>query len=94
MPDAPNKRDHAPCAILDNKLYFFGGRETGHHEGKDFDSLFAATIADVDVYDFSSAQWSVHPEPLPVETAAGGAATIDDRIIYVGGEAHRMEAFT
>lgn len=94
LPDAPNKRDHAPCAILDHKLYFFGGRETGRHNGMDYDGLFKAMIADVDVYDFETCAWSVHPEPLPIETAAGGAASIGKSIYYVGGEAHRLEAFS
>ena len=93
LPDAPNKRDHAPCAILDGKLYFFGGRETGRHNGLDYDALFYDTIGDVDVYDFASGSWSVHPEPLPIETAAGGAGVHKGKIHYVGGEAGRAEAF-
>ncbi|MGC3937576.1 Kelch repeat-containing protein [Roseobacter sp. EG26] len=94
LPDAPNKRDHAPCAILGDKLYFFSGRETGRHNGADYNALFSATIGDVDVYDFSSGQWSVHDAALPIETAAGGAGVINEKIHYVGGEAGRMEAFT
>lgn len=93
LPDAPNKRDHAPCAIVEDKLYFFGGRETGRHNGTDYNALFFATIADVDVYDFATGSWSVHAEPLPIETAAGGTGVIDNKIHYVGGEAGRMEAF-
>lgn len=94
LPDAPNKRDHAPCAIVGEKLYFFGGRETGRHNGTDYDALFDATIGDVDVYDFKTGGWSVHAEPLPIETAAGGTGVVNDRIYYVGGEAFRQEAFT
>jgi len=94
LPDAPNKRDHAPCAIVQNKLYFFGGRETGRHNGTDYNSLFFATIGDVDVFDFDTMSWSVHQQKLPIETAAGGTGVIDEKIHYVGGEAGRMEAFT
>ena len=94
LPDAPNKRDHAPCAIVQNKLYFFGGRETGRHNGTDYNALFSATIGDVDVYDFTAGSWSTHQQQLPVETAAGGASVINDNIYYVGGEAGRQEAFT
>jgi len=93
LPDAPNKRDHAPCAILNDKLYFFGGRETGRHNGTDYDAFFHYTIGEVDVYDFTSGEWSVHDEPLPVETAAGGAGVLNNKIHYVGGEAGRAEAF-
>lgn len=91
--DAPNKRDHAPCAIVDENLYFFGGRETGRHRGQDFEALFSHTIGDVDVFDFKTHTWSVHPEPLPIETAAGGSAVFREKIYYVGGEALRTEAF-
>ena len=93
LPDAPNKRDHAPCAIVDDKLYFFGGRETGRHNGTDYNALFFATIGDVDVFDFATHTWSVHAQPLPIETAAGGTGVLGGKIHYVGGEAGRMEAF-
>ena len=94
LPDAPNKRDHAPAAIVGEKLYFFGGRETGRHNGSDYNALFFATIGDVDVYDFEAGTWSVHKEPLPVQTAAGGTGVLNGKIHYVGGEAGRQEAFT
>lgn len=94
LPDAPHKRDHAPAAIVGNKLYFFGGRETGRHNGNDLNQLFSDTIAGVDVYDFTSGNWSTLSESIPIQTAAGGAGVIDGKIHYVGGEAGRMEAFT
>lgn len=94
LPDAPNKRNHAPFAILHNKLYFFGGRETGRHNGQDYEALFDHTIADVDVFDFEHQRWSIHPESLPIQTAAGGAAKHGNKIYCVGGEALRMKAFT
>ncbi len=93
LPDAPCKRDHAPAAIVDNKLYFFGGRETGRHDGTDYDIFFHHTIAQVDVYDFATGQWSTLDDPLPIQTAAGGAGVINGEIYYVGGEAGRPEAF-
>jgi hypothetical protein len=94
LPDAPNKRDHAPAAIVGSKLYFFGGRDTGSHNGTDYDAFFFATIGDVDVFDFDTGTWSVHAEPLPVQTAAGGVGVLGSKIHYVGGEAGRPEAFT
>lgn len=93
LPDAPNKRDHAPCAIVGNALYFFGGRESGRHNGLDFEAMPGHTIGDVDVYDFTTSTWSVRPEPLPIETAGGGTAVVNDKIHYVGGESGRLEAF-
>ncbi|MEL6504364.1 MAG: galactose oxidase [Pseudomonadota bacterium] len=94
LPDAPHKRDHAPAAIVGDKLYFFAGRETGRHNGTDYNALFFATIPEVDVYDFTTGQWSTLPDPLPVPTAAGGAGVHNGLIYYVGGEAGRPEAFT
>ena len=94
LPDAPNARDHAPAAIVNDKLYFFGGRDTGSHNGTDYDAFFYATIADVDVYDFQTGEWSIHKEPLPIQTAAGGVGVIGPKIYYVGGEAGRAEAFS
>jgi N-acetylneuraminic acid mutarotase len=93
LPDAPNKRDHAPAAIVDGKLYFFGGRETGRHNGTDYNALFFATIGEIDVYDFATASWSTLDNPIPIQTAAGGAGVIDGKIHYVGGEAGRPKAF-
>lgn len=94
LPDAPNKRDHAPCAIVDNNLYFFGGRETGKHNRTDDNPLFFDTIADVDVFDFETQTWSVHAKPLPIETSTGGTRVFGGKIYYFGGEAERREAFT
>lgn len=94
LPDAPHKRDHAPAAIVNNKLYFFGGRETGRHNGTDYNALFFATIPEVDMYDFETGTWTTLKKPLPIATAAGGAGIIDGKILYVGGEAGRPEAFT
>ena len=94
LPDAPNKRDPDPAAIVNNTLNFFGGRETGRHNGQDLDIFFDYTIADVDVYDFKTVTGAVHQEPLPIETAAGGAGVLNNKIHYVGGEAYRPEAFT
>jgi len=94
LPDAPTKRDHAPAAIVDNKLYFLAGRETGRHNGTNYNDLFFATIPNVDVYDFSLQTWSTLKDPIPTQTAAGGMGVIDKKIYYAGGEAGRAEAFT
>jgi hypothetical protein len=43
--------------------------------------MFGHTIGDVDLYDFATAAWSVHPEPLPIETAAGGTGVVNNKSI-------------
>jgi N-acetylneuraminic acid mutarotase len=94
LPDAPHRRDHAPALIIGDKLYFFAGRETGRHNGTDYNALFFATIPEVDVYDFTTGMWSTLPDPIPVPTAAGGAGVLDGKIYYTGGESGRAEAYT
>lgn len=94
LADAPRKRDHAPAVIFDNKLYFIAGRETGRHDGTDYNALFYATIGEVDVYDLETQNWSTLADPIPVQTAAGSVGVIDGKIYYVGGEAGRPEAFS
>lgn len=94
LPSAPNKRDHAPCAIVQNKLYFLGGRETGRHNGTNYKALFDATIGDVDIFDFQTSLWSTHHQQIPVQTAAGGIGVINERMYYVGGESGRKQAFS
>ncbi len=94
LPDAPTKRDHAPAAIVDNKLYFLAGRETGRHNGENYNDLFFATIPNIDVFDFTAGVWSTLEDSILIQTAAGGLGVIGNKIYYVGGEAGRPEAFT
>jgi N-acetylneuraminic acid mutarotase len=93
LPDAPHKRDHAPAAIVDDKLYFLAGRETGRHNGSDYEQLFFDTVAQVDVYDFATGAWSTLDAPIPEPTAAGGVGVIGGLIYYAGGESGRAEAY-
>ncbi len=94
LPDAPHRRDHAPALIVGEKLYYFAGRETGRHNGTDYNALFFATVPEVDVFDFASGTWSTLPDPIAIPTAAGGAGVLDGRIYYAGGEAGRAEAYS
>lgn len=92
LPDAPHKRDHAACAIVGSKLYMVGGRETGRHNGCDYDSVFTSTISDIDVFDLNDECWSTDSLSLSVGTAAGGLAVMGDKIYYVGGESGQSDA--
>lgn len=94
LPDTLHKRDHAPAAIVNNKLYFLAGRETGRHNGTNYDDVFTAVIPEVDCYDFASGTWSTCDQPIPIPTAAGGMGIIDGKIYYAGGETGRPEAYT
>lgn len=94
LPDAPRRRDHAPALIVGERLFFFAGRETGRHNGTDYNAVFSATIPEVDVFDFAAGTWATLPQPIPIPTAAGGAGVLGGRIYYAGGESGRPEAFT
>lgn len=88
LPDAPQIRDHFHAVVFDDRLYCIGGRNTSYHRPDDFEAFFGAVISDIDVYDFASGTWDTltGAASLPVGSAAGGTACLDDRIFYFGGE--------
>ena len=83
LPDAPRARDHFQAAVIDGKLYAAGGRRSNAGE-----TVFAATVPEVDVYDFASGAWSTLPPSsnLPTERAGTMVAVVDDELIVIGGE--------
>lgn len=93
LTDAPHSRDHFPAAVVDDKLYCVGGRNTSVHHPDDFGAFFSATLPQVDYYDFKKGQWFTMKESLPVPTAAGGLVTIGYCLIYLGGEGSRAQAY-
>ena len=93
LPDAPHKRDHAQLVVVNDRLYFVGGRETGRHNAQDYDAVFSATIPEVDVFDLRTNRWSTLDAPLPCPSAAAGCIAKNHLIYYVGGEAEPQEAF-
>lgn len=90
LADAPRARDHffATYHEEEDKLYLVGGRTSGDP------SLFAGTIAEVDVYDFDTGGWSTLPaaENLPTPRAAAPTALLDGEIIVAGGESATQES--
>ena len=82
LPNAPHMRDHFQAAVLRGKLYCAGGRTTS----KETNQVFDLTVAEVDVYDFSSGQWSVLKEPLPTPRAGNATMRLGDEVIVIGGE--------
>jgi N-acetylneuraminic acid mutarotase len=86
LPDAPHRRDHFHAVVLDDKLYCLGGRNSSYHEPDNFTAFFGAVVREIDCYDFKKGTWSTLEAKLPVGSAAGGTAVLDDRILYFGGE--------
>lgn len=91
LPDAPHIRDHFHAVVLNNKLYCIGGRNTSHHQEDNFEAFFGAVILEIDVWDFATQCWTTLPGKanLPEGSAAGGVATLAERIIYFGGETEK-----
>ncbi len=86
LPDAPHVRDHAPAAMVGHKLFVVGGRNTSVHTEDNFAAFFHATVPEVDYYDFGDGKWYVLEEALPIGTAAGGIAVMENQLLYFGGE--------
>ena len=74
------------------QLFVGGGRITSVHTEADFGAHFHATVPEVDYYDFAKGEWYMLEEPLPVGTAAGGIAVLNNQPLYFNGETRRQRA--
>lgn len=83
LEDAPRPRDHFHAAVLGDALYVAGGRLSGGPGG-----TFAPLVAEVDVYDFTTGQWSTLPSASDIPTPRAGSAVAvrDDKLLVIGGE--------
>lgn len=81
LEDAPRARDHFQAAVANNKLYVLAGRLSKARK-----ETFKHTIAEVDVYDFKTGQWSTLDTVLPTLRAGNMAINYHDDILVVGGE--------
>ncbi|WP_281503854.1 malectin domain-containing carbohydrate-binding protein, partial [Arenibacter sp. F26102] len=80
---APHARDHFAAVLIGDKLYAAGGRLSGGDEG-----VFAPTIPEVDVYDFTNSSWSTLPvgQNIPTQRAGASAVNFNDKLLVIGGE--------
>ena len=92
LPDAPRKRDHVTSVIAEDHLYILGGRQTDYHEEGNFAAFFKTNQAAVDRYDIKRQYWTTLGARLPVPTAGGGAAFLNGKIYYTGGETVQEKA--
>ena len=86
LPDAPHIRDHCAAAVIKDKLYVGGGRNTSYHEAANFMSFFKKTVLEIDCYDFKTGQWSTLAAKLPLGSGGGSMVNLDDKLYYMGGE--------
>ena len=84
LADAPRPRDHFQAVVVSGKLYAVAGRRSAAANGHALD----LTIPEVDVYDFSSGQWTTLPATanLPTQRAGVSAVVLNGKIIVIGGE--------
>ena len=75
------RRDNPGSAVIDNKLYVFGGR-TRNADG----SVVDATLNTLEIFDPLTEEWSFGA-PMPTGRRAMIIGTIDDKIQVIGGEA-------
>lgn len=82
LPDAPRVRDHFHATLYNGKMYLIGGRNSS------VTSITGATIGEVDVYDFSSGNWSTLASSKNLPTPRGAPASIlyNGQILVIGGE--------
>ena len=84
LPDAPHARDHANVAIVGNKLYVVGGRNGSNGDN----------VEEVDIYDFSTGQWSTLPPSgdIPTPRAGAGTVAVGSHVVVIGGESTQQNA--
>lgn len=83
LPDAPRARDHFNAVVIGDKMYLAGGRLSGGDGG-----VWKPTVAEVDVYDFTTGTWSTLPSGQNIPTPRGGASSVNfnDKLVVIGGE--------
>jgi N-acetylneuraminic acid mutarotase len=85
LPNAPHIRDHSMAAVVKDKLYAIGGRNTSIHE-PEFGAFYSKVVLEVDVYDFKTGKWSTIQAKLPKGSGGGSAVVVGNALFYIGGE--------
>ncbi|MEP7143191.1 MAG: hypothetical protein ABI707_09995 [Ferruginibacter sp.] len=86
LPPAPHIRDHCMAAVIKNKLYVAGGRNTSYHETGNFMSFFSKTVLETDCYDFKTGKWITLDAKLPLGSGGGSLVNFNNKLYYMGGE--------
>ena len=86
LPGAPHIRDHCMAAVVKDKLYVVGGRNTSYRDPDNKITFFSQTLLDVDCYDFSTGKWSTPDAKLPLGSGGGALVNFNNKLYYMGGE--------
>ena len=79
LPDALVTRDHSQAGLIDDTLVLAAGRRSTQP------NVFANTIAQVDIYNFSTGTWSRGAD-IPTTRAGTMAVTVGREVLVIGGE--------
>ena len=90
LPDAPRTRDHITAAVVGDRLYLAGGRNSTARINK----VLETTIAEVDMYDFKTGRWQTLPATsnIPTQRAGATAVTQGGKVWIIGGETVQLLA--
>jgi N-acetylneuraminic acid mutarotase len=90
LADAPRTRDHIAAAVVGDKMYLAGGRNSTARINK----VLETTIAEVDVYDFKTNRWETLPATsnIPTQRAGSTAVTQGGKVWVIGGETTQLLA--
>jgi len=83
---APHIRDHVMAAVIKDKFYVVGGRNTSFRDPENKLNFFSQVVLDVVCYDFKAGQWSTLPYILPMGSGGGALVNLNDKLYYMGGE--------
>ena len=86
LADAPHIRDHCGAAIVKDKLYLVGGRNTSYRDSTGQMNFFSQTELALDCYDFKKNNWTVLNSRLPLGSGGGTVACYHNKLYYMGGE--------
>ncbi|QJW89518.1 galactose oxidase [Spirosoma taeanense] len=90
LTDAPRTRDHISAAVVGDKMYLAGGRNSTARINK----VLETTIAEVDVYDFKTGRWETLPATSNIPTQRAGATSVTQggKVWIIGGETVQLLA--
>lgn len=81
LPDAPTARDHFSAAVINNKLFVAGGRQTARS--------FDFTVPQSEIFDFASNEWRSVAN-IPTQRAGTMTVVHEAKAIVIGGESQTM----
>jgi len=79
LANAPDARDHATVAVVDDQLVVAGGRRS------DFPNTFGNTVGRTNIYDLTQKQWQTAAN-IPTQRAGTMAVSVGKQLVVIGGE--------